>query len=153
MPLHKSMPPPLTFKFELFKVFTLLFLLLFNSSPHNIYHFSLCSNMAHFTSINLKLTNLSSSLDVKYGSGLDFEPSFTLPDSLSFSVVLGTLYSCAALLTPFSPFFTASIALVIELSSHSLRFFRFIPHSSLSLLFRFFHPFLAGSALLHLGII
>ena len=60
-----------------------------------------------------KLTNLSSSLDVKYGSGPDYEPCFTLLANLSFNVVLGTLYSSLALLMPILPFFTASIALVI----------------------------------------
>ena len=40
-----------------------------------------------------KLPNSSSSLDVKYGFGPDFEPCFILPARLSFNVVLGTLYS------------------------------------------------------------
>ena len=128
----------------------------FNSFPHNIYSCItslFVSPWLILLALILKLTNSFPSLDIKYGSGPDFEPCFTLPASLSFNVVFGTLYSFSvALLTPILHFYGfhwfiygAVIPLFMLLLIFSTCF--------LSLLFHFFHPFLEAYALLRLGII
>jgi len=69
-----------------------------------------------------KLTKLLSSSFVRYGSSPGFIPCLTRPEIQSFKVEGDTPNSLVAWFTLNSPNFTASIAQVIEVSSHWLRF-------------------------------
>ena len=71
--------------------------------------------------------------------------------SLSFKAVFGMPYSLAVLFTPILPDFATSMAFTIDSSFHNFRRFT-EPSSSVMSLHLLFHPFVAASALFHLGI-